>query len=138
MLAKLGKNGSGALARSYTLLNRLKSTLVIVEHDNQKLNPSTLNTITAASKIPKNENIICLVVGTDCGKVADEVAKIAGVGKVLLADDARFKGFMPESLSPIVVNAQKQHSYSHIAANSTAFGKNLLPRVAALLGNSQL
>jgi electron transfer flavoprotein alpha subunit len=135
MFAKLVKSNSGALARSHTgLLKRFKSTLIIVEHDNQKLNPSTLNTITAASKIPKNESITCLVAGTDCGKVAEEVAKIAGVSKVLLADDARFKGFMPESFGPLIVSAQKQHNYSHIAANSTAFGKNLLPRVAAVLG----
>lgn len=115
------------------VLKRLKSTLVIVEHDNQKVTPVTLNAITAAKKIPKNESITCIVAGTNCAKIAEDVAKVEGVKKVLVVDDGSLKGFLPEVLAPIVVNSQKQFNFSHIAAGSSAFGKNLLPRVAALL-----
>lgn len=112
---------------------RFKNTLVIVEHDNQKVTPITLNAITAAKKIPQNESITCIVAGSNCQKVADEVSKIDSVKKVIVVDDASLKGFMPESLAPIVVNAQKQLNFTHIAIGSSAFGKGLLPRIAALL-----
>ena len=101
------------------VLKRLKSTLVIVEHDNQKVTPVTLNAIAAAKKIPKNESITCIVAGTNCGKIAEEVAKVEGVKKVLVVDDGSLKGFLPEVLAPIVVNSQKQFNFSHIAAGSS-------------------
>lgn len=115
------------------ILQRFKSTLVIVEHDNQLVAPITLNAITAASKIPKNETITCLVIGTDCGKVAESCSKIDKVKKVLVADSANFKGFMPETLAPFIAESQKKNSFTHITMGSSAFGKNLLPRVAALM-----
>ena len=106
---------------------------MIVEHDNHKINPITLNTITAAKKLPKNESITCLVIGTDCGKAAEEASKIEGVNKVLLLDNQAFKGFLPETLAPVIVQSQQKMAFSHIMFGSTAFGKNLMPRVAALL-----
>ena len=118
---------------SLSTLRRFKNTLVIVEHDNKTVSPITLNALTAASKIPKNENLVCLVAGNDCSKVAEQVAKINGVKKVLVADNAKFKGFLPEFLAPLVAKAQKQHTFTHIAVGSSAIGKNLLPRAAALL-----
>ena len=124
---------STVLNRASFLLNRLKHTLVVVEHDNQKLNPITLNTITAAKKIPKNETVTCLVVGTGCGKVAEEAAKIEGVNKVLVSDSESLNGFLPETVAPLIAESQKKLAFSHIAFGSTAFGKNLMPRVAALL-----
>jgi electron transfer flavoprotein alpha subunit len=84
------------IARFNTVLKRFKSTLVVVEHDNQKVAGVTLNAISAATKIPKNETVTAVVVGTGCSKVAEEVAKINGVNKVLVVDDASFKGFLPE------------------------------------------
>lgn len=119
--------------RLNSVLKRFKSTLVVVEHDNQKVNPVTLNALTAASKIPKNETITCLVAGTGCSKVAEEVAKVNGVSKVLVYDSATLGGFLPETLAPVIVNGQKQFNFSHIVFGSSAFGKNLMPRVAALL-----
>jgi electron transfer flavoprotein alpha subunit len=111
-----------------------KSTLVIVEHDNSSLNPITLNALTAAKKIPKNETITCLVMGSDCGKVVTDVSKqLDGVNSVIVSDNANNKGFMPEVLAKIIVNLQKKHNFTHILAGSSAFGKNLLPRVSALL-----
>lgn len=120
-------------SRIGSALNRLKHTLVVVEHDNTQVLPVTLNAITAATKVPKNEKVTCLVLGTDCSKVAESAAKISGVNSVLVADNAAFKGFMPEVLAPFIVQQQKAHSFSHIVMGSSAFGKNLTPRVAAML-----
>lgn len=118
------------------LLSRYKSTLVIAEHDNQKLVPVTLNTITAASKI--GGDVTCLVAGTQCSKVAEQVSKIPGVSKVLLADNDAFKGFLPESLTPLLLATQNQYKFSHILAGATALGKSLLPRLAAKLDVSPI
>ena len=114
-------------------LARLKHTLVVVEHDNQKLSQITLNTLTAATKIPKNETVTCVVAGVGCGKIAEEVSRLAGVNKVLVVDDAALKGFLPENFAPVIVDLQKKNNFTHIAFGSSAFGKNLMPRVAALL-----
>lgn len=111
-------------------LRRLQSTLVIAEHNNEKLTPVTLNTITAASKLG---DVACLVAGDQCGSVAEEVSKVKGVSKVLLADSDVFKGMLPEALTSLVLETQKQFNFSHILAGATAVGKNLLPRVAAKL-----
>ncbi|RMZ95263.1 electron transfer flavo subunit mitochondrial [Brachionus plicatilis] len=121
------------LIRSGSGLARLKHTLVVVEHDNQKLSQITLNTVTAATKIPKNETVTCIVAGTECGKIAEEVSRIAGVNKVLVVDDANLNGFLPETVAPVLVDLQKKNNFTHIAFGSSAFGKNLMPRVAALL-----
>ena len=122
-------NAASLLTRS-----QCKSTLVIVEHDNASLSAITLNAVTAAKKIPKNESVACLVVGTDCGKVVTEVSKqLDGVNAVFVSDSAANKGFLPEVLAKIVVDLQNKHKFTHIVAGSSAFGKNLLPRVSALL-----
>jgi electron transfer flavoprotein alpha subunit len=107
------------------VLQRFKSTLVIVEHDNQHVAPITLNAITAATKIPNNETITCLVIGTECSKVAETCSKIDKVKNVLVADSSNFKGFMPETLAPFIVQNQKKFSFSHIAMGSSAFGNYL-------------
>jgi electron transfer flavoprotein alpha subunit len=116
-----------------SVLNRFKNTLVVVEHDNVNVLPITLNAITAANQVPKNEKVTCLIIGTDCSKVAESAAKISGVSSVLVANSNVFKGFMPELLAPLVVKTQKKYSFTHIVMGSSAFGKNLAPRIAALL-----
>lgn len=112
---------------------RFKNTLVIVEHDNQKVTPITLNAITAASKLSAGEKLTCLVFGTNCNDVAQQIAKVNGVSKVLVAEDANYKGFFPETAAPLVQQLQKEHNFDHIAMGSSSFGKNLAPRIAALL-----
>jgi electron transfer flavoprotein alpha subunit len=102
-----------------------------VEHTNETLVPVTLNAVTAASRI--GGEIVALVAGTQCGKVVSEVSKIKGVSRVLVADNEAYKGHLPELVTPLVVAAQKQFSFSHITAGSSAFSKSVLPRVAALL-----
>jgi len=113
------------------LFSRLQSTLVVVEHDNNALKGVTLNAITAASKL--GGDVSCLVAGSGCSKAAEQVAKIAGVKKVLLADNKAFEGFLAEALTPLIVESQKQFKFTHIIAGASAFGKGLLPRVAAKL-----
>merc|ERR1712213_83694 len=136
MLFNMFSTSKQPFLRTLCLFRRYQSTLVIAEHNNEKLTPITLNAITAASKI--GGDISCLVAGTQCGKVAEEVSKVAGVKKVLLADNEAFKGFLPESLTPLVLATQNQFNFSHVLVGATAFGKSLLPRVAAKLDVSPI
>ncbi|XP_042637998.1 electron transfer flavoprotein subunit alpha, mitochondrial, partial [Orycteropus afer afer] len=112
-------------------LLRFQSTLVIAEHANDTLAPISLNTITAAKRL--GGEVSCLVAGTKCDKVAQDLCKVAGVAKVLVAQHDAYKGFLPEELTPLILATQKQFNYTHICAGASAFGKNLLPRVAAKL-----
>lgn len=117
-------------------LARNQSTLVLVEHNNEKLNPVTLNAITAARALGGEVN--CLVAGTSCSSVAKEVSSVAGISKVLVADDAAFEGFMPEKLTPLLLASQDQFKFTHIIAGASAFSRGLLPRVAAQLDVSPI
>ncbi len=110
------------------------ATLVIAEHDNAQLKPSTLNTISAAQKI--GGPIHVLIAGHQCSAVGSAAAKIAGVEKVKVADDAIYAHPLAENLAALVVGMADQ--YSHILAPATTFGKNFLPRVAALLDVAQI
>ncbi|XP_023666931.1 electron transfer flavoprotein subunit alpha, mitochondrial [Paramormyrops kingsleyae] len=113
------------------LIRRFQSTLVVAEHDNDKLTPITLNAITAAKKL--GGEVTCLVAGTNCAKVAEELTKVQGVKKVLVAQHDAYKGLLPEELTPLVLASQQQFKFTHICAGASAFGKNLLPRIAAKL-----
>lgn len=104
------------------------TVLLIAEHDNAKLKPATLNAATAALKLGDVE---VLVAGHNCAAAADDAAKIAGVKKVLLADDAAYAHGLAENLATLVV--QLGSRYTHIVCPSTTTGKNMLPRAAALL-----
>ncbi len=108
--------------------------LVIAEHDNESLKPASLNTLTAAKEI--EGDIEVLVAGKDCQSVADKAARIAGVTKVIVADDVCYEYQLAESVAPLVTDIGK--NYSHILAAATTTGKNLLPRVAALLDVAQI
>uniref|UniRef100_A0A8C5MKH2 Electron transfer flavoprotein subunit alpha n=1 Tax=Leptobrachium leishanense TaxID=445787 RepID=A0A8C5MKH2_9ANUR len=112
-------------------LRRLLSTLVIAEHDTQQVTPITLSAITAAKQL--GGDVSCLVAGTNCTKVAEELAKVQGVSKLFVAQHDVYKGFLPEELTPLVLDTQKQFKFTHICAGASAFGKSLLPRVAAKL-----
>jgi len=129
-------SGRKTFSISVNLLKRLKSTLVIAEHNNEKLTPVTLNTVTAATKL--GGDVSCLVVGNQCAKVAEEVSKIKGISKVLVADNEAFKGFLPETLTPFLLATQKQFNFTHIVAPASAIGKNVMPRLAAKLDVSPI
>ena len=108
--------------------------LVIAEHEDGELKGSTLNAIAAAVAI--GGDIDVLVAGSDCGSVAEAAAQIAGVSKVLAADSAEFGNQLAENVAPLVVGLAA--NYSHVLAAATAEGKNLMPRVAALLDVQQI
>ncbi|MFI8747613.1 MAG: electron transfer flavoprotein subunit alpha [Gammaproteobacteria bacterium HGW-Gammaproteobacteria-9] len=108
--------------------------LVIAEHTNAALAPATLNTVAAAAKI--GGDIHVLVAGQNAGTVAEAAAKIAGVSKVLVADNAAYANQLPENVAPLVAELGK--GYSHILAAATSNGKNILPRVAAQLDVDQI
>lgn len=110
------------------------SILVIAEHDNKALNAATLNVVAAAQKI--GGDITVLVAGSNAQAVADQAAKVAGVSKVLLADDAAYVNQLAENVAKLVAELGK--GYSHILAASTTTGKNILPRAAALLDVSMI
>lgn len=109
------------------------SVLVIAEHDNAELKPATLNTVCAAAQLG---DVDILVAGENCGAVADAAAKIAGVSKVLKADASALKTGLAENVAPMIVDLAS--GYSHILAPATTSGKNIMPRVAALLDVAQI
>lgn len=110
------------------------TVLVYAEHDNQELKPATLATITAAGQI--DSDIHVLVAGLHAQAVADSATQVAGVSKVLLADNPAFANALAENIAPLVV--ELAGNYSHIIAPATTTGKNFLPRVAALLDVSMV
>ena len=108
--------------------------LVIAEHDNASIKPATLNAVSAAAKM--GGDIHVLVAGSGCAAAAEAAAKIAGVGKVRVADAAHYADQTAENMAALVVaNAA---GYSHIVAPATTGGKNFMPRVAALLDVMQI
>ena len=109
------------------------SVLVIAEHDNTALKPATLNTVTAAVALG---DVTVLIAGAGCRPAADAAAAIDGVAQVLLADDAALGHGLPENLAPLVQGLCSD--YSHVLAPATTFGKNLMPRVAALQDVAQI
>ncbi len=110
------------------------SILVYVEHDNSSVKGATLNTVAAAKAI--GGDIHLLVAGHNCGAAAQAAAKIEGVAKVLVADDASFANQLAENVSVLVAEVGK--AYSHILAPATTTGKNFLPRTAALLDSQMI
>ena len=108
--------------------------LVIAEHTNAALAAATLNTVAAAQAI--GGEIHVLVAGAACGAAAEAAAKVAGVAKVLVADNAAYAHQLPENVAPLVAELGK--GYSHILAAATSNGKNILPRVAAQLDVDQI
>lgn len=128
---------SGRAFRAFSSqLGRSQSTLVLVEHNNEQLSPVTLHAVTAAAQL--GGEVQCLVAGAGCGAVAKEVAAVAGVSKVLLADSAAYTGFLPEHLTPLLLAAQDQFKFTHILAAASSFSRAVLPRVAAQLDVSPI
>ena len=111
------------------------SILVIADHNNQSLNGATLNVVAAAQKI--GGDITVLVAGSGAQAVADAAAKVAGVSKVLLADNAAYANQLAENVAGLVADIAKG-GYKYVLAASTTTGKNILPRVAALLDVSMI
>lgn len=105
------------------------STLILAEHEAGDLRPATLSVVTAAQAIGGDVDL--LVAGSDVSAVAEKAAAIPGIGKVLVADDAAYANELAENLATLVV--KHAEGYSHILFAATAAGKNVMPRVAAVL-----
>jgi electron transfer flavoprotein alpha subunit len=110
------------------------SILIIAEHDNASLRPATLNTLTAAGELDGEVHI--LIAGTDCAGAADAAAKLPGVAKVRVADAPEYGHELAENLAPLI--AKLATDYTHVLAPATTFGKNVMPRAAALLDVQQV
>ena len=111
------------------------AALVVAEHDNRVLKPATLNALAAAKEIA-GADVDILVAGKDCRAVAEAAAQVPGVNRVLLADDVVYEHGLAENLAPLLVELAQ--GYGHLLAPATTAGKNLMPRVAALLDVMQI
>ncbi|QEY23895.1 electron transfer flavoprotein subunit alpha/FixB family protein [Neisseria animalis] len=109
------------------------SILIIAEHNNQQLNPATLHAVSASEKLGE---VHVLVAGSNVSAVAEAARQIPGVAKVLVADADYYAAGLAEELTPLIIGLAADYRY--IGATATAFGKNLMPRVAALLDVPQV
>ncbi len=128
--ARLGRRAGG---EDQGTGSRVMSVLVLAEHDNKTLKDATLATVTAAGKLGE---VTVLVAGHDCGAVADAAAQVAGVAKVLKADDPAYANFLAENVAPLVAGLME--GFDAFVAPATTTGKNIAPRVAALLDVMQV
>ncbi len=114
--------------------------LVVAQHDNGTLKPATLHAVSAAAVVARESggDVTMLVAGEGCQGVAEAASQIAGVTRVLLADNIAYGYQLAENFAPLVAQIVRQRGYSHVLAPATTTGKNLLPRVAALLDVGQL
>ena len=110
------------------------SVLLIAEHNNKEVKPFTLNAITAASQI--NEDLHVLVIGNKADKVAKSISEVPNVKKVIQVDNEIYENYIAENYTPVII--KHSENYSHIVCSANTFGKNLMPRVAALLDTSQV
>ena len=109
------------------------SILVIAEHDGLALKGSTLNTITAAAELG---DVTVLIAGDNCDTVASQAAKLAATNKILLAEDEIYSTPLAETFTPLILSIARD--FSHILGPASTFGKNILPRVSALLDVQQI
>ncbi|MFH4745791.1 FAD-binding protein [Vibrio harveyi] len=119
--------------------NKPLATLVVVEHDNQSLSADTLRTLSAAAQVQQNGAslpVTALLVGHQCGSVLNELKCVQGILQIIAIDAAEYQHALAENLSTLI--AEVGRDYSHILAPASTFGKNLMPRVAALLDVGQL
>ena len=110
------------------------ATLIIAEHDNAAIKGAVLNTVTAGQKLGQEMHV--LVAGFECASVAEAASKLSGVTKVLVADAESLKNCLVEDVADVVMTVAG--NYSHVLAPATSFGKNVMPRVAAILDVAQI
>ncbi|KAL7074645.1 hypothetical protein ACQ4LE_006034 [Meloidogyne hapla] len=115
---------------------RLASTLVLAEHNDQKLNPLTLNAVTAAKKI--GHEISMLVTGKNSEAIANNAAKIPDIKRVLFSQNEKLEANLPERVSTILSAVQKQFNFTHIIAGASTFSRGVIPRTAAILNVSPI
>ena len=119
-----------------SLLARLLSTLAILEQREGKLNTGSLGAVTAGSKL--GGSVHGFVAGKAAKSIAQDAAKIQGLEKVIAVENEAYERGLPENWAPLLVENIKKGGYTHVVASHSAFGKSLLPRVAALLDVQQI
>jgi len=110
------------------------SVLLIAEHNNKEVKPFTLNAVTAASQIDQDLHV--LVIGNKADEVAKSLSKVPNIKKVIHIDNEIYENYLAENFTPLIV--KQAANYSHIVCSANTFGKNLMPRVSALLNTSQV
>ena len=110
------------------------SVLLIAEHNNKEVKPFTYNAISAASQI--NEDVHVLVIGSNSDDVAKSISQVANVKKVIHVNNSIYENYLAENYTSVAVKLSS--NYSHIVCSANTFGKNLMPRIAALLDVSQV
>ena len=110
------------------------SVLLIAEHNNKELRPFTLNAATAASQI--DADVHAVIIGQNCGDAAKTLSELPLVKKVIHVEAPYYENFVAENFAPVIVKLAE--NYSHIVSSANTFGKNLMPRIAALLDTSQI
>jgi electron transfer flavoprotein alpha subunit len=132
-----GPTSSTLLSRSQSIsLARLLSTLAILEQRDGKLNTGSLGAVTAGQKV--GGPVHGFVAGKGAKSIAGDVAKVKGLEKVLAVENEAYDRGLPENWAPLLVENIKKGGYTHVIAAHSAFGKGLLPRVAALLDVQQI
>ncbi|KAF4551997.1 Electron transfer flavoprotein subunit alpha-like protein [Elsinoe fawcettii] len=121
---------------SQSTLSRLLSTLAILEQRDGKLNPSSLAAVTAGKQI--GGGVTGILAGKNAKAVAEEASKVEGIEKILYIENEAYDKGLPEHYAPLLVENIKKGSFTHIFAGHSAFGKTLMPRVAALLDVQQI
>ncbi|HDM8070575.1 electron transfer flavoprotein subunit alpha/FixB family protein [Vibrio harveyi] len=119
--------------------NKPLATLVVVEHDKQSLSADTLRALSAAAQVQQDGAslpVTALLVGHQCSSVLNELQCVQGISQIVVIDAAEYQHALAENLSTLI--AEVGRDYSHILAPASTFGKNLMPRVAALLDVGQL
>ncbi|KAH8736652.1 hypothetical protein BGZ61DRAFT_581975 [Ilyonectria robusta] len=138
----LATQASGVIGRAPALnlsahaRQRLLSTLAILEQRDGQLNRGSLSAFTAAQKL--GGAVHGFVAGSNIKSVAAEAAKVDGVEKIIAVENGAYDKGLPENYAPLLVENIKKGGYTHVIVGHTAFGKNLLPRVAALLDSQQI
>mmetsp|Transcript_19370 Transcript_19370/g.34986 ORF Transcript_19370/g.34986 Transcript_19370/m.34986 type:complete len:352 (-) Transcript_19370:202-1257(-) len=117
--------------RQSHLFQRQASTLLIVEHKDKELSPSVFNTLQAANNL-KND-VVALVCGHDCSSAADLARKLPNIKKVFYVDHPWLKDHSPDQYATVIHHLHKKHNFSHILSSSSTLGRNVVPRVAAIL-----
>ena len=110
------------------------SVLLIAEHNNKEVKQFTFNAITAASQI--NDDLHVLVIGKNADPVAKSISEVPNVKKVIHVDNDIYENYIAENYTPVILKLSE--NYSHIICSANTFGKNLMPRIAALLDTSQV
>ena len=110
------------------------SVLLIAEHNNKEVKPFTLNAVTAASQMDQDLHV--LVIGNKADEVAKSLSKVSNIKKVIHIDNEIYENYLAENFTPLIV--KQAANYSHIVCSANTFGKNLMPRVSALLNTSQV